>query len=658
MTIPADAMVNVAGDTANVGIQAHVVHGDVFLYQPAARSPDEKYRAGVRYLDGGMPTKARQLIGEAMTGGFRTNEVCFHWMLALLSGRTRRQFSVEDSLSLSAARAQLPADADDEWARGLSVISQLLDSLDNPDADIHVVLRQVDGLGVLQQAKIYRHLEMFLSGPVEDQIWKRAISQVRRERLGGDRENRAWMFFESRPAPPRVRRPDPPMVTLADRLVVIAAAALGAATCGYIGWLLVERGRILALIAALASIAAGYVCFGYSLEWRYRVERLHAKEAEQAARARRSGSAPDEGFAASLDRLFGRYFARYVPDGTDRNVWLEATAGIRQQLRDEIAEVYRESRITSEQIAWLVRHRVGDVKRRWQRGTLWAYRDQWRTPASTKTFALLSLAVLVSGASWAVAVAARTDPAGAVAGTALLAGSGCAAARSTRRIMLEPRRYQDELAECQQRMTDSEAAFARWQRILARKPDDTEMATWLDCDRRVLLDRAMRHYRLAPSDVIAHAFIDAPAKSSRKARILNGPWRYTRYRLLVFLLTADGVRQVTADLDFRKGVFNDCERINYRFDAIAAVHVTEPGDNRRTFELTLVNGQPIVVPVTESNLELQEEDAEALSSAALDATGLTTALHVLEGVAAEGKGWIREEGQRQGNEAWMPAALR
>ena len=34
-------------------------------------SPAERYRRGVRFLDGGMPTKARQLIDEAISGNHR-----------------------------------------------------------------------------------------------------------------------------------------------------------------------------------------------------------------------------------------------------------------------------------------------------------------------------------------------------------------------------------------------------------------------------------------------------------------------------------------------------------------------------------------------------------------------------------------------------------
>jgi hypothetical protein len=161
MTVPADAAINVATGTASVGVQAQVVHGDVSVYQLTGDAPEDLYRAGVHYLDGGMPTKAREFIGAARAHGYVTSEVEFHWLLALLSGRTLRQLSAEDLASLTAAREQPPLHGGEEWATGLKVINCLLDSLDAAEADLLLLLRKLDELGKLQQGKIFRHLDMF-----------------------------------------------------------------------------------------------------------------------------------------------------------------------------------------------------------------------------------------------------------------------------------------------------------------------------------------------------------------------------------------------------------------------------------------------------------------------------------------------------------------
>lgn len=650
MTVPGATSANVASGAAHVGVQAQAVHGDVTVYQlPMDASPEDRYRIGVNYLDGGMPAKAREYIDEAIATGHATSEVWFHWLLALLSGRTLRQFSKEDFSKLDAVRDRLPLDAGDGWADGVKTILHLLNSLETPEADLRLAVKEFDELSAVQREKIFRHLELFLKGPLEDQMWDRELGRIRVERMGSDREKRAWIFFHPRPARPRVRPPMPVTTTMAERLLAITAAAVFVTAAGYIGWVLLGQSNVSALLAYLISAGGGYTCAANGLAWRFRVERLRAKDKEHLIPRQRTAQAPLGGFANQVDKLFNRYFARYTPDGVDRKVWLAATAGIRRYLRDEIVDVYRETRVAAEQIAWLIRYRASEVKRCWRTGELMDYRHQFRTRSATKAAFGLGLAALVLGGSWAIGAAMRTEPLSTAAAATLVAASGWLAARSWLRIVLERRRFAAEQEDSQRRLADSLAALDRWRWKLARKPRDPEMAAWLDCDRKVLMDRAMRHYKLAPSQVIAHAFIEAPAAAYKRARVRNGPWRYSRYRLLGFLLTTDGVRQVTADLDFEKGSFHDWQRTSYRFDAVAAVQVSETDDHQRTFELGLVNGQSINVRVTEPSTEQllqQGEDPELLSSVALDATGLTNTLHVLEGIAAEGKAWIEHERQR------------
>jgi len=231
----------------------------------------------------------------------------------------------------------------------------------------------------------------------------------------------------------------------------------------------------------------------------------------------------------------------------------------------------------------------------------------------------------------------------------LLIAGAVLAIRGRLRITAERDRFLADKAEYDQRLAAVRKSYERWRAKLLDRPTDLEMGTWLDCDRKVLLDEAMRHYRLRARDIIAHAYLEGPAKNRHKrARVINGPWRYTRYRILVFLLTKDGVRQMSADLDFATGNFYHWQRSNYRFDAVAAVNVTAPNGYPDTFELMLMNGPAISVAVAESGAELIQrgENSRKLSKIALDASGLMTTLHVLEGVAAEGKDWIQCEHKR------------
>ncbi len=240
-------------------------------------------------------------------------------------------------------------------------------------------------------------------------------------------------------------------------------------------------------------------------------------------------------------------------------------------------------------------------------------------------------------------------PLSVTAATVIALAGGRIAVGGWLRIIMEHKRFAVERADAARLLAQRKSALRRWRHKLADKPTDLEMAHWLDCDRKALMEEAMRHYKLAPHDVIAHAFIEAPAAYYKRARVPKGPWRYSRYKLLIFLLTADGVRQMTVDLDFEKAAFRDRGRINYRYDAVAAVQVTEADDGHRTFELTLVNGHPIKVEVTGPPPDIVElgEDTRAVSQVTLDAAGLGNTLHVLEGVAAEGRKWIDLERQRE-----------
>lgn len=612
--------------------------------------PQEKYQNGVRYLDGGMPKQATELLEEAIAAGYAFGEVWFHWLLALLSYRTFRQISEEDLVRLRAARGQIPVSDDNEWARGIKLIFRLLDSLKTPEGDFRMLLQEFDELKAQQRDKVLRHLDLILKGPLENELWRRAIDRVEIERTANDRKSRVWMFFQPKPARPRARSPMPVATTLTQRVAALTAGIVFSVAAGYTGWMVAQTGAPSALVAYLVSGVGGFFCATCGLEWRFRVKRLRTKESEFWTPPPRNGGGSTGGFAKEVDKMFLRYARRYVPDGVNRSDWLADTAGIRRSVRDELVESYRETRVSPEAIAWLIRYEMSDIKRRWAAGTLLVHRYRFRTRASTKLVVVLGLAALVVGGIWAVVGIALERPLSAAGAAVVLLASGFAAARGWLHIVIEQRRFVAEQTESEQRLAGRVAAYERWCRKLERKPSDSEMAAWLDCDRKLLMDRVMQHYKLTADAVIAYAFLEAPAEGSRKrARMRNGPWRYSRYRLLVFLLTRDGVRQASADLDFEIMVFNDWVRTNYRYDAVAAVYVTESSDHPRTFELTLVNGEKVEVRVAESGAEQlrRGEDSKTLSEVAIDASGLTNTLHILEGVAADGKDWLRHEVERE-----------
>lgn len=644
MTAP--AVTNVAQDNASVGVQAEAIHGNVYNYQlPPDASPEEIFRVGIAYLDARIPDQARRHIEEAVARGYDTDEVRFHRLLALLSGRTLRQLGNEDLNQLAAICRDIShVSGNGEWTAGLRSILRLLTSLNAADNDL--IVKELDELRPRQRNKILDHLGVLLEGPVEDEMWRRTVERARQEQMAGDRANRIWMFFHPEPAGPRVRNVQPISLSARDSILAVLGAIIFVIAVGNIGWLVLPLGQLLPALAYLTAVAGIAAIMVGGTDRHFRRERLRMKEA-QFLPPRQRQSAPPGGFARDVDRLFDRYFGRYVPRGTDRSYWLEQTTGIRRHLRDELVELYREQRINAERIAWLVRHLVAEVRRRWENNTLTAHRVDLRVPLRTTALYWSGLAAVVLAAFWVVPAAVRTAPADGTGWSLLAIASGVAGAKAWFRGIAEQRRVKADQAELDQEYARRYAAFQRWKQRLSRKPSDAEMAAWLECDRKILVDETMRHYRLRASQVISHAFIEAPATSYKRGRVRRGPWRYSRYRLLLFLLTDDGVRQVDIDLDFQNASASRTQRLNYRFDAVAAVRIQGVTGQRQTFELTLVNGEPISVPVTDSSAETPSgEDPRTLSQVTLDASGLVHTLNVLEGIAAEGKAWIRHQRRR------------
>ncbi|MEV7630309.1 hypothetical protein [Actinoplanes sp. NPDC089786] len=630
-----EAYTNVASGDAEIGVQANVVHGDITVYQVAPdASPQAVFRVGVNRLNARMPDEARHLIETAVARGYETDEVRFYRLLALLSGRTLRQLGNDGLDSLAAICARLTRlDGGDPWTAGLRAVLALVTSLGA--ADSALVDKELGGLPQIQRDLIVDHLAVLLEGPVEDEMWRQSVQLAAGRRTAGDRAARVWTFFQPVPAGPRARIPRPAVYQRDDVLWTVFGLFALVFTVGNLISALIRRGDAAPVLGFLIAMAGTAAFVRYGSDWHFRRQRTRLKDQELHSWAH--PEAPPQGFARGVDRLFTRYFDRYVPRGTDPTAWITNTAGIRQRLRDEVVEIYREERIGADQVAWLVRYLVSDVRLRWERATLLSYREELRTSARVKLICLSGVAAIVGGGLLVVATAGG---AGALNGV-LVVVAGWVALRGAFRLDSERRRVGADEAEYQAAFSDRQAAYHRWVRKLSVKPSDREMADWLESDRRLMVDEAMRHYRINASQIIAHAVIEGPASGVRRARVKHGPWRYSRYQIVLFLLTKDGVRQVNAHLDFEHISEQTTQRLNYRFDAVAAVRIDGIATQRQTFELTLVNGAPILVPVTDAIGEIEAgEDPLKLSRVSLDASGLPRTLEVLEGIAAEGKEWI------------------
>ncbi|MFI7625583.1 hypothetical protein [Microbispora rosea] len=639
-----------AADDAQVGVQAGIVHGDVNYYTTSPDpSPEEKFEIGVRFLEGGATGRALRLIDEALASNYVTNRVCFYWPLAMVSGRTRRELSAQEAARLRDSDRFLLITCDDSWADGVRVIRRLLDAAEKPDADVRLLMTELDELRPAQRTMILRHMELFLDGSIQDQMWHLTLRDAREQQKASNREDRVWKFFQPEPAAPRVRQPEQPTVPVSTWFKAVSGMLVSVPATLYIGLLLVQGGRVSALLAYLLSVVGGCLAARAGLDWCFRSVRRKAMDEGYAPTPRPGTDAPPDRFARRIDHQLAHYLAKYVPDGMDREVWLTWTAGIRRRIRDEVADAYRDTGDKVDAFNWLIRFRAAEVARQWNNGTLWNYRQELATPRRTMAIAMLGAMAFAAGGAWAASDAVQADWS-AVPSVVLAVAVGWIAGSAWLRIALEHRRYGADKSALNKLSAECDAAYVRWKKRLADKPDDGEMAAWLDCDRKMLLDEALRHYRLKMSDVVAYAFIEARSGSATRARIKGGPWRYRKYDMKIFLITADGVRQCNARLHIEDGSLHDRNRLNYRFEAVTAVHVRQADDNSHTFELSLMDGQKFTAQMIGPELEEQQqpEDPKDVSEVSLDAAGLRHTLHVLEGVAAEGKAWMTRERRRGG----------
>lgn len=657
---PPPATWNTAGPGATVGMQAHNIHhANVYQYGLDA-SPQEKYAVGLSYLEDGVPREAERLISEVIHGGLDNAEVRFHWLLAMFSKRSYRDLSrVERDHLEEAAKKFGTYPTDDEYTAALEAVRELLDHLlHETEGEVATAEKQILELPQHLLAKVDQHLGLVLSGVTKDKLWEGTKERARVDRYGHDRSSRVWAYFHPVPIPPRFCLPLDGTPVPPGRYRAVMGLIVFVLAVASLGWLVLTSANPVAIVAYPLAVAACAVAVRDAFEWRYSAARIRLED-------RRHFGVPavdhprQAGFASDVSRSFEWYFARYRPREVDAGTWLAETAGIRGYLRSEIAYVYRESRISVGRVNWLIGHLATDVRRRWLEGTLYDYRARYQVARATKVRCGLSLAVALVVTIVLVQAVAQAWLIVVWPVVVVAAITGWYAAVKWYRIVSARRGYRDDHADAQQRYESRMNAYESWkQRLDATRPKEREMETWLRCDITALIDETLRHYRLSWRDVISHAVLRGPAKGRVRRRVPRGPWRYSRYDLRLFLVTKDGVREVSSELAFKDGVFKDQARKNFRFEAISSVNVDEGADGSRDLVLTLTNGPARSIRVTEETTtetdpgdipdgtpedtpaHTPDETPEELLEMNLDAAGFNHALRILEGIGADGKGWI------------------
>ncbi|WP_193241556.1 hypothetical protein [Streptomyces phaeolivaceus] len=643
--IDGSPVTNNSASYSTVGIQAETVHdSNVYFVHPDA-SPQEKYSVGVRFLEDGIPSRARDMISDAIAHGYDNAEVRFHWVLAMLSGRAYHDLSTEELHRLHHASGLVRNYVDGEWKDALSIAFELLAMLSTADGETRRVLERLRALSPRRRDVILRHFDLVLTGGLKDGLWAENRERAETDRFANERVKRVWAYFEPDPIGARAMLPRP-STAAAARAALPVRAGLFAVSSAFLWILALIANPAAAVIELLVALGAGLAAAFSGSRWWYREHQLKAKNAQPHIPHPRDPASPGDGFTNRVRHSFDHYFSVRAPHGFAPQEWLGHTIHIRNSLVAEIAFLYRESRISVDRVNWLIRYLAEDARDRHNRGTLFDQRRQNQTAAVAQglcVIALIALGVTTLGMLGTVAAGSGESLLMAVLAVVGAVLSGRAAAFSWLEARGEERRMAEETQQYQEQLTARQVAYQNWKSFLdTTRPSELEMENWLTCDKTLFVDEALRHHQLTWRDLITHAILMTPARPYKRGRVKGGPWRYSRYNFRLFLVTQDGVREISTEFDFTDAKREKEQRSNYRFDAFSSVQVTERTDVGYDLELILTNGPARNIRVKDADTHqlAPDENAREIAEINLASAGFTHTFRLLEGIAADGKGWL------------------
>lgn len=377
-----------------------------------------------------------------------------------------------------------------------------------------------------------------------------------------------------------------------------------------------------------------------------------------------------------------------------RKRWRDETAGIKQSLLDRILREFGERGAEPASANWLIRWQVKQLRGQWDADALHNYRQEMKPRIRYLAGFALGLVISCVGMIYTVIVIGAEWPGLGVAMIALLGLGATSVTLSKVDVhLVQVRRAERDLTDAQDRYSTEMSKFDEWTEYLEqRRPSDAEVARWLDYDKIFVRNLIMHQLGLMSRDIIAHATLTEPATGCLLVRARNGPPRYSVYLMTVFLLTSTGVRQVRTALDFSTGHLYHQHRRSFRYDVIMTASVFEFGirydgrartpaesqDNpwaapgggaaqgapipdarrglggsiilRQTVTLSLGNNEQIpflVENLADIGSDTSVEDQVMLLDMALDTSGVTAAIELLEDISGHGAQWIEERVKRR-----------
>lgn len=387
-------------------------------------------------------------------------------------------------------------------------------------------------------------------------------------------------------------------------------------------------------------------------------------------------------------------FRKHAPRAaTPRKRWQTETAGLKKSLKDDILAVYHEPSLRHGSLNWLISYRAAEIARQWHDKTLRDYQTRLQPRARTVLgLGAGTVATLVAAIYAAIMSIAVWPEAGAIATVAMIVAGLLFRASRMDLYLVHKRAIRDDEPELAARFRAERAEYDRHVQELHDRPSDADVARWLDDDKIFLKTHALGQLGLARRDILSSATLVEPGPGRYVGiREPFGPPRYSSYLISVFLLTDSGVRQVSVTLDTLTGDAYNQVRRSFRHDAIASATVLETGirfdtgrreamppegqrgnrrlhpsgavpyDRARGFDATLILRQEIWLKLMSSEtirLQVQSFDADSndpamedptyLLNIALDTSGISAVMELLEAISGHGAQWAAQrERQRR-----------
>lgn len=692
---------SITGDN-NSSLQFGEVHGDaVFhegdtIYQFGTHdSPQQKFEVARNYLAGNSPRIAEKLLAECVYAGFTTSELAYDYALAILSERSISQLGPQEFDNLQTALNLASQCTRDGWYEAITVIWELVtcvlaqESSREPDpSTLAAVLDLFAQLPQPRKEEITRHLDMIIGGAVQDQLDHLNAADVERARLSGYRSVRAWKFFQPVPAQPQLAAPyfAHPASGAAWSMLVVGTLGVGLWFSWDTSLLSIAETVLLLAASALTAWFGGHLLAARLRRGRLEFELGNGGKPEGCDEQALHLGSPL--FRKRIDGMIKRRLAKEQPqlDWQQQQAWQADLGRPAYTLFNRLIRTYgrplmpgdrpdtpvrqRESEVYALTLNWLIYAQIRTWSRQRADGTLFGYRTT--TPAENR-----DKIVVVLGVVFAILAVLGVYGTFGIGKTVAAVVIAILAVQGWTKVLGSKRAAADELADTRAQLAWEQAEYHKWQDKLADRPSDLEMARWLDFDKAHLKTEAMRHADLTNRDIVGHVVLTEGLPKARRARVSYGPPRYDAYRVLVFLLTENGVWEYRVDLNFSDGSVRNKETSSFRYESLVRVRVVEvgvrfAGERRHVMVISGDDVASVTGPVpgivlgkalwlslaNQDDIQLvlenfdglrgqAAEDNDALEQLALGSSGAASAVRILQSVAGEGREWITKQRQRQ-----------